>query len=582
MNENGKNGSARYSGADEPRDDGRYREVIEQSPLSIHVFAPDGRSLLANSSWNELWNLEEGEEPAGTSIVEDEQIRATGLLPYIEEGMNGGAVTPPPLLYDPARTGREGEPRWLQPFIYPVRDDEGSVREVTLVLEDVTQRKALEERLSHQAFHDSLTGLPNRALLLDRLEHALRRVERRDDGARIALLFTDLDNFKHVNDSLGHKAGDNLLVEVAARIASCLRPEDTVARLGGDEFVVVLEGVTDAAEATVVAERIARSLAAPFALGGQEVSVTTSTGIVVSGPAEAEDLLRHADVAMYKSKEAGKDRHEVYEAGMRARVPDRAGLEGDLRRAVERGGEEFVVRYQPEVDVRTGRTVGIEALVRWCHPELGLVPPDEFVPLAEETGLIFAIGRRVLEEACRRARALREGDHGSADDRSPIMYVNLSARQFREPGLVQEVSRILDSTGMEPGNLAFEIAETAVMDDAAAAVETLCGLKALGVELAIDDFGTGYSSLSYLKKFPVDYLKIDRSFVEHLGEDEGMIAAGMIGLAHALGLRVIAEGVETEGQLDRLKEMGCELAQGYYFSEPLNDEALAAWLAAPH
>ena len=301
MNENGKNGSARYSGADEPRDDGRYREVIEQSPLSIHVFAPDGRSLLANSSWNELWNLEEGEEPAGTSIVEDEQIRATGLLPYIEEGMNGGAVTPPPLLYDPARTGREGEPRWLQPFIYPVRDDEGSVREVTLVLEDVTQRKALEERLSHQAFHDSLTGLPNRALLLDRLEHALRRVERRDDGARIALLFTDLDNFKHVNDSLGHKAGDNLLVEVAARIASCLRPEDTVARLGGDEFVVVLEGVTDAAEATVVAERIARSLAAPFALGGQEVSVTTSTGIVVSGPAEAEDLLRHADVAMYKS-----------------------------------------------------------------------------------------------------------------------------------------------------------------------------------------------------------------------------------------------------------------------------------------
>ena len=552
--------------------------MIEQSLLPVHVFDPDGRSILANFSWNELWNLEKGEEPEGTSIFEDEQIRATGLLPYIEEGIKGGPVTPPPLLYDPVRTGREGEPRWLQAFVYPVRDDEGSVREVTLILEDVTERKATEERLSHQAFHDSLTGLANRALLLDRLEHALKRIQRRDDGARIALLFTDLDNFKNVNDSLGHKAGDNLLVEVAARIASCLRPEDTVARLGGDEFVVVLEGVADTAEATAVAERIARSLAAPFVLNGQEVSVTTSTGIVVSGPAEAEDLLRHADVAMYKSKEAGKDRHEVYEAGMQARVPERPGLEGDLRRAVERGGEEFVVRYQPEVDVRTGRTVGIEALVRWLHPELGLVLPDDFVPLAEETGLIFAIGRRVLEEACRRARALREGDDGPPEGRSPIMSVNLSARQFREPGLVEEVSRILDATGMEPGDLALEIAESTVMNDAAAAVETLSGLKALGVELAIDDFGTGYSSLAYLERFPVDYLKIDRSFIERLGEDDG-VAAGMVSLAHALGLRVIAEGVETESQLARLREMGCEVAQGYYFSEPLNDEALAAWLA---
>ena len=584
MDKNGENGSAGYPGVDELRDaERRYRTVIEQSPLSIHVFAPDGRTLLANSSWNELWNLEEGEEPEGTSIFEDAQIRATGLLPYIEAGISAGPVTPPPLLYDPARTGREGEQRWLQAFVYPVKDDAGSVREVTLIIEDVTQRKALEDRLSHQAFHDPLTGLPNRALLLDRMEHALKRGERRDGAGKVAVLFTDLDNFKYVNDSLGHKAGDNLLVEVAKRISSCLRPEDTVARLGGDEFVVLLEEITNVAEATAVAERISRELEAPFALDDQEVFVTTSTGIVLGGPGEAEDLLRDADVAMYRSKEAGKDRHEVYEAGMRARASERLVLEGDLRRTVDRGGEEFVVRYQPEVDVKTGRTVGVEALVRWRHPERGLVAPGEFVPLAEDTGLIVPIGRRVLEEACRQARALRDGRAGSSQPRPPTMYVNLSARQFREPGLVEEIYGILQATGVEPGGLALEITESVVMNDAAAAVMALSGLKALGVELAIDDFGTGYSSMSYLKRFPVDYLKIDRSFVAGLGAgtgDDEVIAAGMVSLAHALGLRVVAEGVETEGQLARLREMGCDVAQGFYFSKPLDGDALAAWLAA--
>ncbi len=560
----------------------RYRMVIEQSPLCFHVFTPDGRTLLANSSWNELWNLEEGEEPEGTSIFEDEQIRATGLLPYIEEGMGESSVTAPPLLYDPSRTGRQGEPRWLQAFVYPVRDDRGSLREVTLIIEDVTERKALEDRLSHQAFHDPLTGLPNRALLLDRLDHALKRVERRGNGGKVAVLFTDLDNFKYVNDSLGHKAGDDLLVKVAKRISSCLRPQDTVARLGGDEFVVLLEEVREVAEATAVAERIADALKAPFALNGEEVFVTTSIGIVLGRPGKAEDLLRDADIAMYRGKEAGKDRHEVYEEGMRAQATERLGLEGDLRRALDRGGEEFVVRYQPEIDVKTGRTVGLEALVRWHHPERGLVSPAEFVPLAEDTGLIVPIGRRVLEEACRQAQALREGRAEGSEGSQPIMYVNLSARQFREPGLVEEISRVLHATGMEPGMLALEITESDVMNDAAAAVLALAGLKALGVGIAIDDFGTGYSSMSYLKRFPVDYLKIDRSFVAGLGEgtgDDEVIAAGMVSLAHALGLGVVAEGVETEGQLARLREMGCEVAQGFYFSKPLDGEALTAWLA---
>ncbi len=410
----------------------RFRTVIEQSPLSIHLFAPDGRSLLANSSWNELWNLEEGEEPEGTSIFEDEQIRATGLLPYIEAGMAGNTVTPPPLLYDPAHTGREGQPRWLQPFVYPVRDEEGRVTEVTLILQDMTERKALEKLLSHQAFHDSLTCLPNRALFMDRLGHALARARRRE--GKVAVLFLDLDNFKYVNDSLGHRAGDRLLREVADRLRAALRPEDTVARLGGDEFTILIENVEDVAEVITVAERISQGLASPFVLDGHEVFVATTTGIVLGGPGEdggssAEDLLRNADVAMYRGKAGGKDRHEVFDQSMSGYPFERLGLEGDLRRAVERG--EFMVHYQPKVDLRTGRIAGAEALVRWRHPERGLVAPSEFMPLAEETGLIVSIGQMVLEEACRQARTLWEEDSGEAP---LMMYVNLSARQFRAPG----------------------------------------------------------------------------------------------------------------------------------------------------
>ena len=573
------NGSGQYTGVEELREaERRYRTVIEQSPLSIHVFAPDGNSLLANSSWNELWNLREDEEPEGTSIFEDAQVRAMGLLPYIEEGIDGEPVKPPILLYEPLKTGHTGEQRWLQAFIYPVRDDAGAVSEVTLILEDVTERKVLEDRLSHQAFHDGLTGLPNRALFLDRLEQALRRAGRSEGTHGVTVLFTDLDNFKYVNDTLGHEAGDRLLVEAANRIASCLRPEDTVARFGGDEFVVLLEGATDAA---AVAGRISRELGDPFDLRGQEVFVTTSTGIAVSGhdTEKAEDLVRNADVAMYRSKEAGKDRHEVYETGMRTRSSERLGLEVDLRRAVDRGCEEFVVSYQPEVDARTGRTLVLEALVRWYHPERGLVPPDEFIPLAEETGLIVPIGRRVLEEACRRAQEWR-GQRPAV----PVVEVsvNLSARQFRDPGLLEDVARILGETGLDPGGLTLEITEGILTEATPMALATIKYLKLLGVKLAIDDFGTGYSSLAYLKSFPVDYLKIDRSIVDGIERDarDAAIVSAAVTLAHALGERVVAEGVETEGQLVRLREMGCEVAQGFYFSKPLDGEALTAWLSA--
>ena len=549
----------------------RYRTVIEQSPLAIHVFAPDGVSLLANSAWDELWYLREGEEPEGTNILDEEQVHVTGLLPYVKRAMSGETATPPPLFFDPAKTGHEGRPRWLRPFVYPVKDEEGRVREVTLIIEDVTERKRLEERLEHRAFYDDLTGLPNRALFLEHLGSALGRAERRGDAGKVAVLFVDLDNFKYVNDSLGHGVGDRLLCGVAERLRAALGPQETLARPGGDEFLVLIEDVSGPDEASGVAERIARGLGSPFPLEGREVFVTASIGIVLGGPGEpggdgSEDLLRNADLTMYRAKEGGKDRREVFDAGASARPLERLGLEGDLRQAAERGGEEFEVHYQPEVDLRTGRIVGFEALVRWRRPGHGLVSPNEFVPLAEETGLIIPMGRRVLLEACRRAREWR-----SPGGPAVGVSVNLSARQFLEPGLLEDVARVLGETGLDPGALTLEITESVLTEDTPVVLATVQYLKLLGVKLAIDDFGTGYSSLSYLKRFPVDYLKIDRSIVYGIEGDprDEAIASVAITLARALGERVVAEGIETEGQLARLREMGCDLGQGYLFSRPL-------------
>ena len=565
----------------------RYRMAIEQSPLAIHVFAPDGTSLLANAAWDELWYLREGEEPEGTNILDEEQVRVAGLLPYVKRAMSGETQTPPPLFFDPAKTGHEGRPRWLQPFIYPVEDEAGRVRQVTLIIEDITERKKLEEELSYRANYDALTGLANRALFMDRLRGALERAERNGGTTKVALLFTDLDNFKYVNDSLGHRAGDDLLVGAAERLKGCLGPSATVvARIGGDEFAVVLEGAAGPADAAAAAEGIARCLAdAPFDLpGGRELFATTSTGIALGGPgeaggAEAEDLLRSADTAMYRAKERGKDRHEAYEAGMRGEASERLGLEGDLRRALEGGGGDFRVFYQPEVSLEDGRIVGFEALVRWEHPERGLVPPARFMSVAEETGLIVPLGRWVLEEACRQAKAWQE----RYPSYPPLtMSVNLSARQFGQPGLAETVRTAIDGAGLDPGSLVLEITESAVMEDAQANAETLHELKGLGVGVAIDDFGTGYSSLAYLKRFPVDYLKIDRSFVDGLGEDpddEGIVSS-VVNLARTLNLQAVAEGVETEEQRALLRGMDCELAQGFYFSKPSTAEDASALLAA--
>ncbi len=447
--------------------------------------------------------------------------------------------------------------------------DDPAVRRVVVNSRDVTERKVLEEQLRHQAFHDSLTELPNRALFLDRLEHALARARR--EGASVAVLFVDLDDFKVINDSLGHDAGNAVLVEVARRLRSCVRPGDTVARIFGDEFAVLLEVPARMEEAQLVTKRLSERLQAPFSVDGCEAFVAASIGITLSEASESEDqpkdLLRHADLAMYEAKSRGKARYEVFRPSMSTRVAERLDLENDLRRAVKR--EEFEAYYQPVIDLRTGEVSGFEALAHWRHPERGLLAAAEFIGLAEETGLIRSIGRTVFEEACRQAKEWRTHH----PDMALPMSVNLSASQFsRQPDLVSE---ILNGTGLEPSALQLEITERVVMDDAEFSIGKLRKLKSLGVSFAIDDYGMGYSCLYYLKRMPVTFLKIDRAFIAGLGEDlsDEAIVAGTIGLAHALGLKVVAEGVETEVQVAKLKELGCDLAQGYHFAEPLPSAA---------
>ena len=569
------------------------RTAIEQSPLATLVFGPDGRYLLLNAAWSRLWGLGEGEEsPAAacSNAFEDDRLRALGLVPYPREAMAGGEVTTPLLLRGSARTtGAEGGTRWLRAFVYPVRDEAGRLLQVGLMLEDFTERKALEEELDRRASHDPLTGLPNRALFMDRLRHALSRTRQeaeRGTTGEVALLFVDLDDFKRVNDSLGHDAGDRLLVGVSERVGACLRPGDTLARFGGDEFAVLVEsGGYEGGETKIAAEeiakRIARSLRPPFALRGHEVSVTASIGIVVetsgaAGEERAEDLLRVADVAMYRGKSGGKDRYEIFHPRM-DRMLERLELEEDLRRALER--EEFGLHYQPKVLVGTGEIAGFEALVRWEHPERGLLAPSGFVGLAEETGLIVPVGRWVLRQACRQAVAFRE----RIPPGSPLkICVNLSAGQFRHPELADEVAAVLSETGLAPRDLALEITESAIMADVAAAGAVLSALKELGVTLVMDDFGTGYSSISCLKRFPVDMLKIDRSLVEGMDADpEGLaIVSATIALAHGLGLAMVAEGVETAGELEKLRSLGCDFAQGYHWQKPLPAEQATRLLVA--
>jgi diguanylate cyclase (GGDEF)-like protein len=454
-----------------------------------------------------------------------------------------------------------------------VRDEGGEPLYWLGVQTDVTERKHMEEKLAYRALHDPLTGLPNRDLLLDRLGQALARAGR--SGRKVAVLFMDLDNFKYVNDSLGHDAGDGLLVEVAERLRGSLRPADTVARLGGDEFVMLLEGLKSEADAEEAVARVTEAINRPVYLKDQEVFVTFSIGIAMNTPDEAhhDDLLRRADVAMYRAKNDGKDRHRVFDASMNASARVRLELASDLRRALAR--DELPIHYQPTVCLEGGRILGFEALVRWEHPRKGLILPAEFMPVAEETGLIVPMGRHTLREACRRAKDWQDGG------RRPLtVSVNLSVRQLQDADLLADVSLALEESGLAPRDLILEITESALMGDVPKNVAVLRGLKALGVRIAIDDFGTGYSSLSYLERFPVDVVKVDRSFVGRLGRNAkgGALVCAVIDLARALDLDVVAEGVETAEQAEELARLGCEVAQGYHFASPLDPEEVSEFL----
>jgi diguanylate cyclase (GGDEF)-like protein/PAS domain S-box-containing protein len=471
---------------------------------------------------------------------------------------------------------RDGRTIWVHDEAVLVEGPAGRSRFWQGVITDITDRKVLEERLRHQALHDPLTGLPNRSLFADRLAHALDASRRRDRD--VAVLFMDLDEFKTVNDSLGHEVGDLLLVEVAERLRGCLRPEDTLARFGGDEFVVVLEDVGAADEAVRVAERIADGFRSPFWLDGRELYARVSIGIALgeNRTKTSEDLLRDADTAMYRAKEEGEG-FRVFDPPMHERVARRLDLENGLRRAVERG--EFVLHYQPVFDFGDQGVWGTEALLRWNHPEKGLLSPSEFVAVAEATGLIVSVGGWALEEACRRTKEWQD-----AYPRTPTLglIVNLSAKQLCHPGCEETIRAALERSGLPPHSLSLDVTETAFIDVLESNRSALERIQALGVGISIDDFGMGYSSLSYLKRLPADALKIDRSFLRGFGEDakDTALVRMVIEVGHTLGMRVIAEGVEGWAQAALLAETGCDMAQGYHFSGPLPPEQVPGYLRA--
>jgi diguanylate cyclase (GGDEF)-like protein/PAS domain S-box-containing protein len=446
---------------------------------------------------------------------------------------------------------------------------------ILINLRDVSQRIALEEQLRHQAFHDTLTGLANRALFEDRLTQALAR-ERRHDGT-MAVLFVDLDDFKTVNDTLGHAVGDALLQAVAVRLENILRPEDTAGRLGGDEFAVLIEELGDPAEALAVADRIQAAFTLPFEIGERSITAGVSIGVACPAPTTApDDLLRNADVAMYAAKERGKGQAAEFEPEMYARVVERVQLNSDLDAALDNG--EFALVYQPLVDLGTEAMVGVEALLRWHHPERGLVGPDRFIPLAETSGLIVPIGRWVLRTACEQLREWH-GTHPAA--RTLELSVNVSTRQLADPAFPSEVRSIVADTGIDPGKLTLEITERLLADDSDFMLRQLDELKAIGVRLAIDDFGTGYSALSYLRTFPVDLLKIDRSFMGGIVDDEekARLVRGIVDMGRALRLSIVTEGIEDADQAALMRELRSDLGQGYLFSPPVAPTAIERFLA---
>ncbi len=541
------------------------RQVLDTDPNLIFVKNAAGVYTLANEAIAALYGVTP-EEMIGKTDA-DFSPEASESAQFLRDDREVIGLQQEKFIPAEMITDFQGRKRWLQTVKRPLASPDGTVRHLLGICADITARKEAEDKIAHQAFHDPLTDLPNRPLLLNRLDQALARSAR--TKGTLGLMFVDLDNFKIINDSLGHEAGDTLLRTVAERLIACTRPGDTVARLGGDEFVILLEEIGGAEEAETIAHRASKAIQAPFRLGDRDVFPGASIGLTVTTRNDSRtsgDLLRDADTAMYQAKMDGKGHCAFFDANMNTRAQERLALENDLERAISSG--EFAVYYQPLIDFQSGRVTGVEALARWEHPTRGMISPAKFIPIAEETGMIVALGKWILREACFEARRWQST---YPDARDLVMSVNLSVRQMMERDIVAQVAAILEETGLAPQHLKLEITESMMMRDATASIDTLTGLQELGIHLAIDDFGTGYSSMSHLSQMPLNTLKIDRSFVNRIGvsdSDEAVIRAIII-LARTLGLSVTCEGIETQEQFNYLQNLGCDTAQGYLMHRPL-------------
>jgi diguanylate cyclase (GGDEF)-like protein/PAS domain S-box-containing protein len=536
----------------------RFRSLFENAPYAQVIIDEEGRIALVNAHGEHFFGYRR-EELIGRRVEDVVPRRPGAAGAWFEEALatSGQELE----LIARRSTGAEFP---VEVSLTPLPTEEGML--ISAALKDVTERKLAAEALAHQASHDSLTGLPNRALLLDRLEHALARARRSE--SKLAVVFLDLDDFKLVNDTRGHETGDLLLVTLTPRLSAALRPGDTISRFGGDEFVVLCEDLASESDAVAITRRILDACRQPITIGGYDHTVTVSAGVVVvkGGTATPSAILRDADAAMYRAKATGKGRVEVFDEGMRTRLLERIAIESELQHGLENG--ELRLYYQPVMAIPDGGIVAAEALIRWQHPTRGLLEPAEFVPVAESSGLIVPIGEWVIREACHQAAEWRDADPRG---RGVPVSVNVSAGQLIRADVAASVRRILAATRLDPSMLGIEITESMLLEDNESTARALRDLKGLGVRLVLDDFGTGYSSLSYLRRYTIDALKIDRSFVGGLGRDagDGAIVSAVLSMAQALKIPVTAEGVETATQLDRLLDDGCELAQGYLLSRPV-------------
>jgi diguanylate cyclase (GGDEF)-like protein/PAS domain S-box-containing protein len=543
--------------------------LMDNSPDSIYFKDRDSRFALINRYAAERFGVGDPalavgrtdfdyftDEHAAQAFRDEQEILRTGLpLVNVEE----------------KETKPDGGILWVSTTKLPLRDNEGNIVGTFGISRDITQRKEFEDQLERQAFYDRLTELPNRALFMNRLQHLFQRARRVEANLLFAVIYLDIDRFKGVNDSFGHQAGDELLIEVARRLERCVRPSDTLARLGGDEFTILLEDIASEIDATRIADRIQKELSVPFTVHGQEVFSSASVGIALSSSRyqRPEDMLRDADIAMYRAKSGGRSRHQVFDVDMHKRAVSLLRLETDLRRAIER--RELVPYYQPIIDLETRTLRGFEALARWRHPTRGLIMPDVFIPVAEETGLIGPIGEFMLSEACRQ---MRQWQRQYVRTPPLSISVNVSTRQLAQGDVPEQVRRVLEETGLDPASLTLEITESALMQNLKAGAAVIGQLHEMAVRLHIDDFGTGYSSLAYLQSFPVHTLKVDRSFVSRMEDapNQAEIVRAIVSLAQNLGMEVTAEGVETDAQADALQLLRCTSAQGFLFSRPVPAE----------